>query len=267
MKSNVLAIALIVAACVVITLAFHTIETGEYTILQEVFGQDYRYFFLPALYADNLYDLQGFYNPFWILPVVALTTWFGVYKVSVWVTLNIACQVYACWKLKMPAWSILPFLFFGGAMESAISGNMEGIVALGLVLPPPVGMIFLALKPQIGAAVCLYWFASAWVYDGWKRAVAILAPVLICFIVSVAVYGLWFLKMTEAAGLAHNVLSGFFPYAIPAGLWFIYVAVRRRQIGWALIAIPCLAAYMNSYTWAFPIMGMLLVMFERKRQL
>ena len=101
-----------------------------------------------------------------------------------------------------------------------IAKNGEGLVALGMVLPLPLGIVVLMLKPQIGLALTAYYVLSAYVHDGWKRAALILVPVLVLFTVSFFLYGAWFLKPLEVIERTYNTIY-FFPIGVPVGVALI----------------------------------------------
>jgi len=263
-KRNALAIFLILFAFVVLVQSFYKLQTGGASLLQDFHGKEYRVYFNPAYHAAEPYETRGFYNPFWIFPLMAVSEWFGAYKIAVWVTVNIFAFVCVCVRIKMPAWLILPFFIFSGAAVSTFSGNVEGIVALGLILPPPVGIVLLMLKPQIGMAVTAYFVASALVYDGWKKAALTVLPLLVLVIASFILYGDWFNTSIPLLTVNYNTIY-FFPFGLPVGAALIAVGVRNRQIGFALLAIPFTTPYMNHYTWAFPIMGSVLVIQSEMR--
>jgi len=255
MKKNLLPILLIALAMGLLVVAFYRL--GEVDGL--VFGVDYVHFFEPAWHAVEPYAVVGFYNPFWIFALVTVSEWFGAYRLAIWVTANLCAFVYVCVRLKMPLWCILPFVVFSGALMGAYVGNVEGMVALGLVLPSPIGIVLLMIKPQIGMAVTAHYVLSAYIYRGWKAAALILVPVLVLFSASFILYGDWFLNSLEVVGRGYNTIN-FFPLGLPVGIALIVSGVARRNVGYALMAIPFTAPYMIFHTWAFPFMGVVLVL-------
>lgn len=259
LRNKLFAWSLIVLAVLLLVVVFYKVETGANLARDEVFGVDYVDFFSKAIHANDPYAVPGFYNPFWIFAPVMLAELFGVYKTAVWVVLNLCCFIYVCIRLKLPLWMVVPYLALSGAFMSVYLGNVEGIVALGLVLPAPVGIVLLMIKPQIGMAVTAYYVLSALVYSGWKKAARMLVPVLVLFALSVALYGDWFAKPAELIGLRYNTAS-LFPLAIPVGIALIVAGVSRRNIGYALMAIPFTSPYMIMHTWAFPFLGVVLVL-------
>ncbi len=259
LRNKLFAWSLIVLAVLLLIVAFYKLETGEQTLLRSVYGVDYVHFFSPALHTSEPYEVPGFYNPFWVFAAVWFSELFGAYKLAAWVVLNLCCYVWVCVRMKMPLWTVVPYLVFSGALMSVYVGNVEGIVALGLVLPPPVGIILLMMKPQIGMAVAAYYVLSAFIYSGWKKAAQTLVPVLVLFALSFVFYGDWFFKPLELIERGYNTIF-YFPIGVPVGIALIVAGVSRRNIGYALMAIPFTAPYMIFHTWAFPFMGVVLVL-------
>jgi hypothetical protein len=259
MKKNLLPILLIALAVLLMLVMFYQLETGTNLMRDDVFGVDYVDFFRPAMHADDPYAVPGFYNPFWIFALVMVSEWFGAYRLAIWVTANLCAFVYVCIRLKMPWWAVVPFLALSGAFMSVYLGNVEGLVALGLVLPSPIGIVLLMIKPQIGMAVTAHYVLSAWIYRGWKAAAIILVPALVLFSASFILYGDWFLNSLEVVGRGYNTIN-FFPLGLPVGIALIVAGVARRNVGYALMAIPFTAPYMIMHTWAFPFLGVVLVL-------
>lgn len=251
---DILLVVLAVLAIVALVLALHRLQVGG-----QVYGADYRIFFNPAFHAENPYEVRGFFSPFWTLWFMPIFELFGDYQVAVWITANICTMLYVYHRLKVPALAAIPLFMFSGAVWGAYVGNIEGFVALGLILPPPIGFLFLMMKPQIGMAVAAYFALDSLMYKGWKRTLRMFAPLILMLAISVLLYGAWFLNSSRVVGMDHNSIS-FFPYGVPVGIALIIAGVARRNIGYALMAIPLTTPYMIFHTWAFPILGAVLVL-------
>jgi hypothetical protein len=257
--SRVFAGLLALLAAMMLVTAFIRLELGADAAVGSVYGVDYVRFFRPAFLADDAYAVAGFYNPPWMLVLVGSFEVFGDQRLAVWVTANLCAFVWVCVRLKMPLWCVLPFVVFSGALMGVFVGNVEGLTALGLVLPAPLGMVLLMLKPQIGLAVMAFHVVDACVHEGWRRAVLIVLPVLVLFAVSVALYGGWFLKPLDLVGREWNTIN-YFPMGVPLGAALVVAGVARRNVGYALMAVPFTAPYMIFHTWAFPYLGVVLVL-------
>jgi hypothetical protein len=257
--TSIVAVIIIMVALYSMVRVFYSVEVGNNILMKNVYGVDYLRFFNPALNSENPYSVEGFYNPFWIFPFILVAELFGKYKVAVWIVLNICCYLYVYLKLRIPLWAIIPLLFFSGAIMSAYVGNIEGIISLGLIIPPPIGILLLMIKPQVGTAIVTYYILSTILDKGWKKAIVYLIPLTILFLVSTLLYGTWFLNTSNVVIANYNTIS-FFPYGIPLGIALIVAGVSRKNIGYALVAIPLTTPYMIFHTWSFPILGAILIM-------
>lgn len=264
--TSIMAVIIIMVALYSMVRVFYSVEVGNNILMKNVYGVDYLRFFNPALHSENPYSVEGFYNPFWIFPFVLVAELFGKYKVAVWIVLNICCYLYVYLKLRIPLWAITPLLFFSGAFMSAYVGNIEGIIALGLVIPLPIGILLLMIKPQVGMAIVAYYTLNTILDKGWKKTVIYLIPFTILFLVSMALYGAWFLNSSDVVIAKYNTIS-FFPYGVPLGIALIIAGVSHKNIGYALVAIPLTTPYMIFHTWSFPILGAILIIISEMKNI
>jgi len=229
-------------------------------INSNLMGIDWNIAFYPAsralIEAGNIYAVDGFYNPVWalfpILPFAFLPWPMGYIAFAM---LNLFCFVVVAIKMKMQIWFIVPWLIFGGVLRNSLFGNIDGLTALGLILPPQIGLFFVMMKPQIGIPIALFWCWTSYRDGGIKRVAQTFAPVVIAFLISFAVYGLWIFQSAEIIGASWN--TSLWPWTIPAGLILLYAALRRGDIRPALISTACLSPYLASQSWAFMWLGVL----------
>jgi hypothetical protein len=130
-----------------------------------------------------------------------------------------------------------------------LNGNVDWLAALGFVMPPQIGLFFIAIKPQIGIAVAPFWLIEAWREGGWKQAFKTFVPFTMVFLLSLLIYGLWPLEPFRV-----NVTEVFFnaslwPLSIPVGLALFVTSIRKRRIEYAMAASPCLSPYVLFYSW------------------
>lgn len=129
-------------------------------------------------------------------------------------------------------------------------GNIDAIAWLGLALPAPIGLLFLAMKPQV-----TLWVMAVIVMRQrtWAARATAIIPLAIAFTVSLALYG-WRLPSSSMNP------SQFWPYGlalgIPLGLW----AVWKRSLSAAILAMPLCTPYISwgSYlglSFVNPLMG------------
>jgi hypothetical protein len=133
--------------------------------------------------------------------------------------------------------------------------NIDWLVAVGTILPPSLGLLLLASKPQTSIGLIIYWIILAWQTHGYKSVIRLVAPVSIGFAFSFLLYGLYFTRFGGLLGLNHNV--SLWPYGLPIGIILIVLSIRRSQPGLALAASPFLAPYITWYGWVFLPFGLL----------
>jgi len=197
----------------------------------------------------------GFFNPPWVLipllPIALLPTDWGNALMFV---LNLVAFLFVFIRLKISPWLYLPLIFFSGVMSNSIYGNIDGFCALGLILPPQIGLFFVMAKPQIGIVVALFWTLEAWNKGGWRRVVKTFAPVSGAYLLSFVLFGNWMSGSAAILGAWWN--TSIFPWGIPIGLILFGLAVWRKQLGYAMAAGPFFAPYVNFFTWSFCWIGL-----------
>jgi hypothetical protein len=107
------------------------------------------------------------------------------------------------------------------------------------------------MKPQIGAAVAVFWMVEAWRVGGWRKALYTFAPVTIAFALSFIVYGNWI-----ASGVLLHSSAQIFPYGVPLGLLTLAVAIYFRRIELSMCAGVLLSPYVNAFSWSFLWVGL-----------
>lgn len=133
-------------------------------------------------------------------------------------------------------------------MHMLLNGNIDWLASFGFILPPQIGLFFIAIKPQIGIAVGPFWLIEAWRQGGWKQVVVTFAPFAVVLLLSFALFGLWPL---DALRVTSDVWfnASLWPMSIPVGLALFVTAVRKREIKYAMAASPCLSPYVLFYSW------------------
>lgn len=228
-------------------------------------GIDWKMTFRPACWAlltgHNPYALGGFFNAPWVLlPLVPIALLSPALGTSLLCALNLIAFLFVAWRLQIPAWLAVPFVLFAGPLQGAANGNIEGLIALGLFLPPWIGLFAMLAKPQIGIAVAGFWIIERWRSDGWRGCTRLLAPVTLALIGSFLVFGFWPAAAPDLRTAWWN--ASLWPWGIPIGATLSLFAVWRRNMRWAIGASPFLAPYLTGHTWAFAWLGGLLVVGE-----
>lgn len=65
-------------------------------------------------------------------------------------------------RLKKKIWAAAALLFSPFVIGNASTGNIDWLVVIGLILPRPIGLFLLLLKPQLTAGILLLWLLEAW---------------------------------------------------------------------------------------------------------
>lgn len=212
---------------------------------------DWQIVFVPAI--SSLLKGEpinsGFFNPTWTLfPLIP----FGVlpYEVGRIFLLLAALASYAL-IVRAVGGNLLAFVIFVLSVptfDSLAWGNIEWLALLGLAMPQPIGLIFLAIKPQVTAGIIVFWVAMALKEKGLKCSVRLILPLLVTFALSVALFGAWFVH-TLTYSPSDTLNFSFFPYSLPVGLGLLVSAVRKSDIRYAIAASPCFFPVVSPQVW------------------
>jgi len=234
--------------------------------LPEPLGIDWRLTYRPAAqavlrgqnpYTSSVAPQAPFFAAPWgllpLMPLVLLPARIG----RVFVMLGgLLAFAYTAIRLGAKPLSLALFLLSPPVMHCILNANIEWLPLLGFVLPPPVGMLFIAVKPQTGFAVGVFWLVEAWRKDGWRGVVRLSAPVSLAFLASFVLYGLWPLRLLQAPAAGVEVNSSLWPISIPIGLALLVTAIQKRQIAFAMPASPCLSPYVLFHAWSSAVIAL-----------
>jgi len=120
-------------------------------------------------------------------------------------------------------------------------GNLNSLTMLGLILPPWLGLFFLAIKPQVGIGFAIYLFFKSWREGGLWQVLKVFTPVGAALVVSVLVFGFWPATQYQPAGANPNI--SFWPWALPLGLWLLISGIRKGLAKISAASSPFLAPY------------------------
>jgi hypothetical protein len=229
---------------------------GAATLIFLPYGIDWSMYFRPAaramLSGESPFSVFGFYNPPWallpLLPLALLPESLGralLFLISFGSLILIIRRLGARGPLGMTA-----FLVSLPVAVGLFNGNIDWLVMLGFLFPPSIGMIFMCLKPQVGAAVIFFWCVEAFRRGGIREVLRISAPLCILFAVSLLVYGWWPAEFSTALDQRHGAFNYLtWPLSIPFGLAFLALSIKRRDIRWAMPASPCLMPHAMFHSW------------------
>lgn len=224
-------------------------------------GVDWNIAYYPAstqlLHGLNPYNVQFFQNPIWaLLPLLPLSVLGSAMGATVVFFLTVFSFAFVALRLgaKPVTLSLLllsPFMFY-----ALVYGNIDWLVVWGYLLPPPIGMFFVVLKPQLGMGVMIYWAYEAWKSGRTRQLVRVFAPVGIALLLNLAIFGNWL------ADRASNTMDAFwnvsaFPWALPLGFSLVGLAIYRANPRLAISASPLLTPYLTFGSWITILMGTL----------
>ncbi len=202
-------------------------------------GYDWINFYHPfsqaALEGRDPYTTKGVFNPPWLLvitvPFALLPEPLGGKLFSV-----AAAVAFFAAVLRLPAKTPETVMFFLSPLViSAINiGNIDSWVALGMTLPPQIGLFLVLLKPQVGIGIAVFWLIDSLRSGGIKQAVIIFAPVSLAFLLSVIMFGLYFLGAGDLTQLPTNI--SIWPWGLAVGIALLFLAVYKHRSELAMLS-------------------------------
>jgi len=215
-------------------------------------GVDWSFAFRPAslalLSGRSPYTVAAFLNPPWtLLPLLPLAILPEAIGRGIMAVAGVLCFGFIGIRLGARPLTLVLFLLSPPVLHSTLNGNLDWLALLGVVMPPRVGLLFLATKPQIGIGVIAYQLLESWRAGGGRRLFADFWPLAVLSLGSFALFGLWPLRFDEMVGLWWN--ASLWPASIPFGLAFLAAAYSRRRVRPALIASPLLSPYVLLHSW------------------
>lgn len=229
----------------------------------EEYYVDWIYAFRPAVWEilswRSPYNVQGVYNPPWtfipLIPLAILPPKWGGIILSL---ISLFALLFIAIRLGANRYVALSFLLIPQIAFKTISNpNIDFLAAIGFILPPQIGLFFLAMKPQIGIAVAIFWFIESWRDGGWKQVVRIFSPISIALLISIIMYGPYFVNAVHLTDYETIWYSyPLWPYTIPVGLSLLFYAVQKREISYSIIGSPFVSPYVASYTYPFLLLGL-----------
>jgi hypothetical protein len=220
----------------------------------------YRPAIIRIISGEGLFESNGEptnynYPPWAIIPLIPLALLPEEVGRVALIFLSILAFLYTAKKLGGTVISIALLLLSPPVIHGLLNGNIDWLVTLGFVLPPQIGLFFVLLKPQIGVALAIYWLVDTWKFQGLKAAIKVFSPFAIVFLISIAVWGFWPLSFTPALDFWWN--ASFWPYSIPFGIVFLYLAIQRRQKEFSFAASPLLSPYILFHSWVGALLALI----------
>jgi hypothetical protein len=209
---------------------------------------------LAFLRGESPYNTDGFIYPPWtallLLPIAVFPETVGRALLFFAYLFSVAFTAY---KLGGNRISILFILISPPVLHGLLNGNIDGLVVLGLVLPPWLGLFLLVIKPQVSYAAILYLFITTLKKEKITGAIRVFAPVSIMYALSLAVFGLWPIKFNSTISFPWN--ASLWPLSIPIGLVLLISSIRNNNFHHSIVASPFLSPYVLLHSWIGAFLG------------
>ena len=202
------------------------------------------------------YEQQFFMTPPWaILALVPFVMFPPNFARGLVLVAGLGVLIYTAWRLHAPKIAMIALLISPTAIGSFLAGNLDPLVLLGIFLPPLWGLFFLMIKPQVGIGVAIYYLTQTWQSNKWIGIIRTFSPIFLAYLISGILFPVWINRMISKPSDVWN--RSIFPYGIPLGLFFLWLAVKRRNAFFALAAAPFLSPYLTFYTYLMVQIGLL----------
>lgn len=232
-----------------LSILFHTAQTRNVSI-------DWPNTYYPAarslLQGRNPYqDVPIFFAPPWtLLPLIPFALFSIENSTPLFFVFSLLAFAFLAYKMRCSPVSAVAFLLSAPVICCLSSGNIEWLPLLGAFLPAPIGIVFLAMKPHLTIAVIALLLARAYRRRGIMGVTVALLPILALFLLSLLLYGPWFLRIFGALDIANGFVFTAWPWSLLPGLLLLILAIRRNRLEYALAASPLLSPYAVLSTWS-----------------
>ena len=182
-----------------------------------------------------------------LLPVALLPEPVGR---AVLLLISLAALTFSARRLGARPFGAAIFLLSPPIVHCLLNANLDWMPILGFVLPPQIGLFFLAVKPQMGSVVAVFWLVEAWRRGRWREVLKVFGPITLALGLSLLIYGLWPLNAFYIFNSSQTWNASLWPASIPVGLALGWAALRKREIRYAMAASPCLSPYVLFHSWS-----------------
>jgi hypothetical protein len=188
--------------------------------------------------------------PWGLLPLIPLALLPEVIGRGLLFGISSIAFAFAAIRLGAKTPALVAFLLSPPVLHSLLNANLDWIPLLGFALPPQIGLFLLAVKPQMGSVVALFWLFEAWREGKWRKVFHVFAPISITFLVSFIIFGFWPLNMLTAERYTQWWNASLWPTSIPVGLALAIASIRLRQVKYAMAASPSLSPHVLFHSWS-----------------
>ncbi len=151
-------------------------------------------------------------------------------------------------KLGAKPITLAVFLLSPPVLHCLLNANIDWLPLVGFILPPPIGIFFVAVKPQVGWCVAVFWIIQSLRGGKFIETIYLVAPISIVILISFVIFGFWPSRFVEPMGYWWN--ASLWPASIPIGMVFLASALLNRRIEGAMAASPFLSPYVLLHSWS-----------------
>jgi hypothetical protein len=172
---------------------------------------------------------------------------------------------YIAYKRGAKPFALALYIFMPQVQFMALNGDfIDVFTSIGFILPPQIGLFFVLAKPQAGFAVALFWLAEAWQNGKIKEVFKVFAPVTLAYALMLIMFSP---NMINTLLVAPKIIdapwdANIWPYGMIIGIALLGVAIRKHNLGLAILASPCFFPYIGFYSWPIVLLGFLPNNFE-----
>jgi hypothetical protein len=226
-------------------------------------GKDWALSFRPAVIRmfSGLSPYAGpFANPPWaLLPLSPLALLPPKLGSTILVIASPLLFGFVAYKLGAKPIALIFFAFSSPVIHNTFNINIDWMPALGLLMPPQIGLFFVLIKPQSGIGVAVYWFFKAWQKDRFKGVFKTFWPVTLAFLISFAIYGVWINNSAKWVEVWKGNPFGnasLFPWTVPLGVGILFYTIRKKLKTLSISASPLLSPYVTMQSWSSFLLGL-----------
>lgn len=182
-----------------------------------------------------------FFNPPWtLIPLMPLALFPPTIGYYLNMLVSLVSLLLVARHLKLGLWEFVCLAISPMHVQSVMDGNIEWVPLLGLLMPPPLAVLFYATKPQAGMGLIFLVLLKQWEKAQWRGIISALLPTVVCEIIAL---GLWGLPPVPAQGNWGQL--SLFPYSLLLGLPALFLTWKTRREDIAAFVGPFVAPYVT----------------------